>query len=345
MEDTKQRKAKRKLSDIDFSSEGAHVALVSQDQGNGANGHHYALVMKAVNFSEETIEKASQVKVTLEITEFLTRMFGMYSDDAEVLARALGFTTKEVDGSTEYETYQDYITSKVQSIEVMKSLYESDSISKVMSDLSEDEYLALLQDQEIIEKAFSKIEKQNKKNSGSVKKAKLKLAPTEEDTPAKGDVVKTTTTGEGESSSVVKHNKKDKNMTKEVDVQIVEQETEMVNKAQFDEIRKAFEDQKEALEKALASVKQFEEEKKELIAKARKEALAGVCGDHADVIFKACSEADDDAFAAVVQALGAIKQAVDSSDLFVEKGVTAPEEVQENESGVMKLIKAKHFSK
>ena len=46
-------KAKRKLSELTFEHENAHVALVSKEQGHGANGHHYALVMKSSGFSQE----------------------------------------------------------------------------------------------------------------------------------------------------------------------------------------------------------------------------------------------------------------------------------------------------
>ena len=34
---TKTRKAKRKLTDVTFDHEGAHIALVAAEQGHGAN--------------------------------------------------------------------------------------------------------------------------------------------------------------------------------------------------------------------------------------------------------------------------------------------------------------------
>ena len=60
---TEQRKAKRKLTDINFENEGSHLALVHKDQGGAASGYS-TLIMKATNkYSPEFIEKASQVKV------------------------------------------------------------------------------------------------------------------------------------------------------------------------------------------------------------------------------------------------------------------------------------------
>ncbi|MEG2307295.1 MAG: hypothetical protein RSB94_08150, partial [Erysipelotrichaceae bacterium] len=54
------RVAKRRLVDIDFSKEGAHLALVHKDQGGAANGYT-TLVMKATDkYSPEFIQKASQ---------------------------------------------------------------------------------------------------------------------------------------------------------------------------------------------------------------------------------------------------------------------------------------------
>ena len=54
-------KAKRKLTDITFEHEGAHLALVHKMQGGSANGYK-TLVMKSVdNRSPEFIQKASQI--------------------------------------------------------------------------------------------------------------------------------------------------------------------------------------------------------------------------------------------------------------------------------------------
>ena len=111
-------KAKRKLSSIDFSGEQSHLALVHKDQGP-ANGADYKLVMKSnKNFTDEVIAKATQIRVTMDIEDFLCQFYGLYYEDAEVLARALGFETAQDDTvETSASTYEDYINSKVQAIE------------------------------------------------------------------------------------------------------------------------------------------------------------------------------------------------------------------------------------
>lgn len=351
MENKPQRKAKRKLTDINFESEGAHIALVSEEQGHGANGHHYALVMKAANFSEEFLEKASQVKVQMEITEFLTRMFGLWCEDAEILARALGYTTAQMDyESDEYKEdsnyYQDYITSKVQNIEVMKALHEGESIATILSELSEDEYLSLLKDQETIEKAFASIDKKADEPKKVTKKVKLvtKTESTDVANATEGDNSTNASVEKEEvSTSVVKQSKKgNKSMTKEV--QVIEQEVEVIAKSQFDEIQKAFATQTAELTKALDLVKQFEVEKKEAISKARNEELVKVCGDKAEAIFKACGDASDEVFAGVVKALADMQAVIEKSDLFKEQGASIESE-QVAESGVAALIKAKYAAK
>ena len=188
----KKRTAKLKLSNISFEQQGAHIALCSAEQGT-ANNAPYQLALKAAKFSDEFIEKASKVTVELEITEYLSRFFHVYGVDAELLARTLGFTTvaqekyvleqqeqmledQEDMLSPEYPGWdadekevEAYLAAKIPSIQVMKSIYEADSYVDALASLNEDQYLQLLQDQEMLEKAFKKIEKQ--KESPNVAKA------------------------------------------------------------------------------------------------------------------------------------------------------------------------------
>lgn len=165
-EQDKKRKAKRKLSNIDFSHEGAHLALTSKAQGGAANNYNKALVMKSTSkFSDEFFEKSAKIRVTMEICDFLQKFFGMYYEDAEVLARLLGLEEPEEEGEDSEEpvreTYEDYIQSKLEQFELLKSLLEADNVSDVLSELDEDEYLGLLRDQEQIEKAFKKQDKES----------------------------------------------------------------------------------------------------------------------------------------------------------------------------------------
>lgn len=160
---TKTVKPKRKLKDIDFSGDGAHIALVSKEQGGPANNADYALVMKATKqFSDEFVQKAQRIKVEMDLPEFLSRFFYLMEDDAEELAKLMGWVDLD-DIYEEDPTYElvnsdyiDMIAAKVESMDVMKSLYESTDYTEVLSKLDEDSYLALLKDQERIEKALKK---------------------------------------------------------------------------------------------------------------------------------------------------------------------------------------------
>lgn len=364
MEQKKTRKPRRVLKNIDFENDNAHLALVHSMQGGPANGADYKLVLKS-KYSEEFLEKASQITVTMEITEYLQRFFGIYcTSDAELLARSLGFTTAGMDkavveqqeemldaneppeqpdcwesepGDTEYEKWINY---KLQSIQVMKSLFEADNIEEAIVNLSEEDYLKVLQDQEIVEKAFVTIEKACKgKGTKPVKKNSTTEITSAEDNSTNVDVEKK----DGELSPVVKQNNKEKSMTEKT--QVIEQEVEVIAKAQFDAIQKQLEDQQVELQKALDLVKQFEAEKKEAIAKARKEQISKACGKHAEVIFKAVGECEEETFVAVVKALAEMNELIEKSALFQEQGASVSDGEVAQESNLAKVIKAKYSNK
>lgn len=308
------RKAKRNLSEIDFSTDTAHIALVCKDQGGPASGHDYSLLLKSSLRSPEFIQKASMVKVEMEITEYLRKFFNLYWDDAEVLARSLGFTTaeqeyeaKEAESEEEEYSYTSWIDKKVASIQVIKSLKESDNLIKSISVLSEDDYLSILKDQELVEKALK------------------------------------------EYSPVTKSNKELETMP-QAEVQEVKAEpvAELIAKSQFDLVQKALDEQKVELQKALELVEQFKQEKKEALTKARFEVLKAAVKDtaKAEVLFKALNLVEDETeFQAVVKAVGDLALQVEQSNLFSEQGVSgdAGESIEENP--VAKILKAKYGQK
>ncbi len=366
---TKTRKAKRKLTDVTFDHEGAHIALVAAEQGHGANGHHYTLLMKNKNFSQEFIEKASQVKVTMPIEEFLQRFFGMYSEQAEVLARALGYKTVQMDKAElqaqedaldmqeeqidpempeepEGQEYEDWIMSQLEAFEIMKSLQDAENQIETLMQLDEDEYLGLMRDQALIEKAFRKITRAEKalaKKESSDQESLMKSTPianlaVEEDAPQNasvGDKV------EASTSEISKSNKE----TNMQEVQKEEQTVEMVEKAQLESILKANEEMKIELQKAKELLDQFQAEKKEAILKSRKAELDAAVKNEArsEVIFKAIKECSDEDFQAVVKTLAEIQEVVEKSALFEEMGATVQDEAPAvQESAVEKLIKSKY---
>jgi hypothetical protein len=324
------RKTKRKLSDIDFSGEGSHIALVSKQQGGPASGADYALVLKANKFSEEFVQKMQQVRVTMELPDFLRKFFSMYAEEAEILARIMGYEKPAQAVEDMPSDYEDYIQSKLEAFEILKSANSTETLSEVLSELDENEYLAMLNDQALIEKAFEDIEKATK----------------ESEPAASADGTDTSTNAgveniEGVSTSV---NKEELEKTKMED----ELKVETVEKAQFELVQKALDEQKVQLQKAMETIAQFEAEKKEAINKAKTEKVKAIVKDESKVeaIAKAALslESEDD-FTAFLAAMQAMMTTVETSEMFVEKGASTQEETIVQESAVAKLLKAKQVTK
>jgi len=324
---TTKRKAKRKLSDISFEKEGAHVALVSKEQGGPANNHDYALVLKANKFSEEFIQKMQQVRVTMELPEFLRKFFGMYYEDSKVLAAMLGYVEPVQEDA---QTYEDYIQSQLQAFEVLKAANDAESLAEVLSGLDETEYLAMLNDQELLEKAFANVVKTTTESAPAASAEGTDTSPACE------------VTKEEVSTSVNKEELEKSKMDEDVKIETVE-------KAQFELVQKALEEQKVELQKALEVIATFEAEKKEAINKAKTEQVKAIVKDESKVeaIAKAALslESEDD-FTAFLAAMQAMMTTVETSEMFVEKGAsTQEEEPKVQESAVAKLLKAKQATK
>lgn len=317
------RKAKRKLSDISFENEGSHIALVSKTQGGPANGADYALVIKSKGFSKEFIEKMQQVRVTMELPDFLQKFFGMWSEDAKVLATMMGYVepadTQEMENEEAQAEVQDWIKSRMEAFEILKSAYETDNLASVLSELDEDQYYSMLKDQELIEKAFRK-------------ESKLSASSAEADDTSPACEVN----NKEVSASINKENLEKSTMD--------ENQKEMVEKATLELLQKSFDEQKVALEKALETLAVYEAEKKAAIEKARKDQIEAAVKDaaKAEVLFKAVKDVSDEDFQAVVKTLTEMQESVEKSALFQEQGASAQEEQEViQESAVAKLLKAK----
>lgn len=311
-----QRKAKRILTDIDFASETSHIALVASAQGGPANGQDYALVMKANNFKQENIEKMQQIQVTLELPEFLERFMGVYGTNAEVLARMMGYVKPEEEPIEENydDWYENRIQERLDSYTIIKSLHESADLSKSLAELPEDEFVKLKQDQASLEKALLAIE--------STKVAKS----AEDDTSPDIEVTKNEVSTSTEKGNV--------NMDETL-------------KASLESITKARDEMQVELQKALDEVNKMKAEKLEVINKskaAKIEALVKAAEVQAPLVKAALSleGADFDAF---VKSIETLTKAVETSDLFVEKGATTDEEEATKESRVAKILKAQFATK
>ena len=337
---TTQRKAKRKLSNISFDSEDSHIALVSTDQGGPANGTTLA-VLKSANFSEEALLKMQQVKVTMELPDFLQRFMNMWEDDAKFLAKLMGYKdiadTQAMEDAEQEQEYQDWIKSKMEAFEIIDSVQQEQDVMQAVAKLDEDDYLALLNDQALIEKAFRKLERAEK---ALLKKQKesTAIANASADEPS-------VTVGVVEvETSVVNKANKETNMTQEVQVEQVE----MVEKSQLEQLLKAQADMQVELQKARDLLSVYEQEKKAAIEKARKQELTAAVkqAEVAEVLFKAVKDATDEDFAAVVKALGDMQAVVEKSAMFEEQGASVQEDQEVvQESAVERLLKAKFQTK
>jgi len=306
------RKATRKLKGFDFSKNGAAVALVGPSVGGPANGIP-TLIAKANNFSPESIQKMQQVQVTYELPEFLRKVFGVYYEDAEVLARMLGYVEPENEAPEGDDWYENYIEEKLSAFTIIKSLHEAKNLPEALSKLTEDQYLDVLQDQALIEKALKEFDE---KSETSTKVEKQVEAPASK-----------------------KSKTKEKVMTQAVD---------MVEKSALVELQKSLEDQKVSLEKALAQVKQFEEEKKQAIVKSKTDAVKAVVKDEkqAAVIVKAALALEDQAdFEALVAVFKSLNELVEKSDAFKELGASAEAGETPKKNGVLEIIKSQQAKK
>lgn len=345
MPTTKTVRKKKVLKDLGFEHDAGHVALVGPDVGGPANGADYTIALKSSNYSQEIIEKASKVTVTLAIEEFLTRFFGLYYDDAEVLATALGFTTEAAEKEQyDYaEDYRKYIDERVGSIAVMKALNEPNTFADTLANLSGEDYIRYLQDQEQLEKAFNQIEKSNKKESDN------EVIASESDTQhGNEEVTKNSRVEKKVEPSGSDDKNKGKRMTQEVDKELIEKAAAM--QAELVELQKAkaaAEAEKAEME---ALVKSLQAEKQEAITKARTDKVkAAVKTDEDTAVFmKAASALADADFEALVKSLEKMQAVADQSDLFKSLGADGDAKQPDTEGvekSLQKRIEAKFNKK
>lgn len=107
-------KAKRKIHKFDFQSEGAHIALVD----------------KAANLQTVLTMKAAEKEVTISLSmkDFLQKFFDLWSDDAELLAKMLGYSGNPTVQWEEGDTWEDYINNKVANVQLLKGVDTPDKL-------------------------------------------------------------------------------------------------------------------------------------------------------------------------------------------------------------------------
>lgn len=123
---SEQTKAKRRLTDISFDHEGSHVALVSKYQGGPAN-NVTTLITKATDdiniekASEEEIQKAVEVNLTVSLLDFLTRYLNVCIDEAETIAGMLGYTYEDLYQEDDIDGFKEMVQSNLDKVSINKS--------------------------------------------------------------------------------------------------------------------------------------------------------------------------------------------------------------------------------
>lgn len=313
-------KAKKRITDLTFDHDGAHLALCSKSQG-AANNWNKALIMKGHNFSPEIIQKMQAVQVTMSIPDFLEKFFWLMEEDAKFLASIMGYVEPSEDESQEaVDDYNEWVKDNFESFSIIKSLHESKNLPESLSKLTGEQYLSVINDQSVIEKALKEFADGSKPDADTSTKTVEKVEA---------------------SASKVTKTKKEKNMTQAA--------PEMVEKSALTVLEKAMDEQKVQLQKALDMVKAFEEEKKQAVVKSKTDAVTALVKDakQAEVLVKAALALDtQEDFEALVGVVKALVEQVDKSDLFKEVGASvSADETKTEESAIAKVIKSKYQTK
>jgi hypothetical protein len=310
--------ARKRLSNFNFEGEGSHVALVGKHQGGPANGVTTLLTKSTKDITEEQVDKATMVQVEMTIVEFLTRFFGLWYDDAVVLAKIMGLDTAPEEQEETVDWYDKWINEQVDAVKLMKSLVmdKSDAdINQSVASLKPEELLLLLETQKKFEQALSSKE---------------------------GVTVSSDTT----SPSVEKSHNKGIEMSEFVTKAVHE---EQISKAVEEAVAKAVKEKEEEivakqaeLDSALEVVKGLEAKEKESVEKGRKAALkeAGRADEEVEALYKSTEALSAEDFNNVVKAMAKDNKAIEESDMFKEKGVSGETVDVQEEDGVAALTKS-----
>lgn len=120
------------------------IALTHKDQGYSANNRPISLLTKSdidpSKLTVDVIKTLEQVQVTISMEEFLRRFFDMWSSDAELLTKVLGFKTEfeeyadNIENPDEYDEmyikrHQEYIEQNLKTISIINKAKEGTELS------------------------------------------------------------------------------------------------------------------------------------------------------------------------------------------------------------------------
>ena len=349
---SKTKNTKRVLKDIDFSQEDSHIALCHKTQGV-ANQSDFIVALKSNSFSEETIQKLQQVRVQLEIPDFIQAFFKIEEEkDAKALAYLMGWTEDLSEEAMEPQMdFEKWVAGNMESFEIVKALKEADvkDYHEILSKLDEWQYLTLLQEQEQFEQGLRK-QKSNPAASATEFDASTSTVQHEVN---KGKGVNPVVKLKAKKETLMANKENEKQETK-AEFTVVEKQVEMIEKSQFEAILKQMqamkaqaEQQQVELQKAKEQVEKFEQERKEAIEKQRLADLEAAVKhkEHAAVLHKALKQAEQAEFTDVVKALAAISLQAEQSDLFVEKSAAVQDKQSAEDDHLTRLLKSKFQAK
>lgn len=121
------------------------IALCHESQGFSANLRPVSLLMKSdlrpEQITEDVIKALQQVTVSMSFEEFLRRFFYMWSDDAELLTKLLGFETEMENDAAENpddewiqawnESHQEWLEERMEAITIAKAANKGEEIDLV----------------------------------------------------------------------------------------------------------------------------------------------------------------------------------------------------------------------
>lgn len=296
-------KVKRKLTDISFEHEGAHVSLVSKTLQGGPANQRTTLIVKSLSQSEidgETNKSMFASKLNDMLGNAVREAYG--DDDRWVYVEdyndSIVLFCKE-DGlySSDYSLVDGKVTLGGLAEPVSRVIsYEPTTGKMLLSEDAEDKLEEGIYG--LVTKALQ---------NDSTKEHLIEMFKAQE--------------------------------LKKSEVEILEQEIKKAVDAAEAILKAQLVEKDEQLVKALADLEVFKSEKLEVVAKARKEKLAAVGSDEeAEALYKATESLNDEAFEVMLKALGAKAQVEKDSDLFKEKGVSGEGEPKKQEDAGLSLV-------
>lgn len=119
------------------------IALTHKDQGYSANNRPVSLLMKSDispdNLTVDVVKALEQVQLSISMEDFLRKFFDMWSDDAELLTKLLGFETKlEYDAANSPDDdwlqdwnkrHQEYLDDKLTTMTILKKAKNGEELT------------------------------------------------------------------------------------------------------------------------------------------------------------------------------------------------------------------------